>query len=413
MTKLKDLTTSAPEPGTATNNPSREVAAMGLVYDNLLGHNVDRTKRDTALYGILYGELIVSDSWMMSNEALQKMISARDGLELIQHEIVRPVRRSIAATFAEVYNQIKAANMYGLCAKPDYLAMLDTPAVTDKTRTYEFPAVRENYIRLSEQVLRPDVLASFGISAASNDLIQKGIQQAKDAGRKWHTNSFVKDYLCPLLSEADADLLMELSRAPYSLNLPSVLDIGIVGPDNFKGDRVLAALKANTKTVGSIDVREQVAGAAFRQNIDNPLVRWLLDDETLTGMSAEELVICRSPAERQTYLEKLQIFLNLPNKEAWDALMTELNLYLSKAAEDLFRHRKRSNRLVLEEEEGGVVVEGANSIRLTRPGDTVVLTGVPGGGGGKANDTVKNAQNTAVRIIGKTFSLPDNLNKAK
>lgn len=393
----------------------QNVSAMGLIYDNLdsqgnhlqaEGKDFETTKGLTALYALLYDDIAISDSWLLTNAPFQRMLSTRDGIELITQGIITPLRRDTAQSYADFFAQCQAKKMHGLSATPEYVAALDAEPVRNRTRTFELKQVVANYTAMSQQVLSPSVLLSFGISEQANEIIQKRIQQAKDSDEQWHTNTFVKDVLCPLISEHEAALLMELARAPYSLNLPSVLGIGVIGRDDFRGDQILAALSSNPKNVGSIDIKKSVAEAAYNNSIDNPLIKWLLSDEILQDLTAEELVICRSPEERNTYLDKLQRFLALSSKEAWDELVTELTVYLRKAAEDLFRYRAQKNKHITEPTEGVIVVEGSTSIRLQRPGKPVDLTGVslPS----KApNDLIVTVQEAALSVIGKTVTLPD------
>lgn len=394
---------------------SPNVSAMGLIYDNLdgkgnhlqaVGKDFEETKRLTALYALLYDNVAVSDSWLLTNAPLQRMLSTRDGIELVKQGIITPLRRDSAASYAELFAQVQANKMHSLSATPEYVATLDTDPVLEKTRTFDLKQVAANYAAMSKEVLSPAVLASFGISEPSNELIQKRIQQAKDNGEKWNTNTFVKDFLCPLLGENEAALLMELARAPYNLNLPSVLGMGVIGRDDFRGDQIMAALSGNTKNVGSIDIKKSVAGAAYSNSIDNPLIKWLLSDEILQDLTAEELVVCRSPEERKTYLAKLQGFLSLSSKQGWDELIAELTLYLGKAAEDLFKYRAQKNKDITEPTDGAILVEGSTSIRLQRPGKPVELTGIslPSK---SVDDLIVPVRETALSIIGKTVTLPD------
>jgi hypothetical protein len=384
----------------------KNVSAMGLIYDNLLNYDVEQTKRLTALYALIYDSIAISDSWLLTNPSVQAMLSTRDGVELVTQGIIKPLRRNSVGSYDEFHAQAASKKMHGLCATPGYIALLDSPAVAGHTDTFNFKQVAANYTSMSQEVLEPTVLAGFGISDEANAKIQARIRLAKTNGEMWNTNSFVKDVLCPLVEEKEAVLLMELARAPYNLNLPSVLGLGVVGPDDFSGDKVLAALGGNTTKVGSVDIKKSVAEAAFSNSISNPLITWLLSDGILQSLTSEELVICRSPEERRTYLEKLQIYLTSSSKEAWDQLILDLTKYLTKAAEDLFRYRAHKNNEIIEPAEGLITVEGSNSIRLHRPGKPVALTGVTFPTK-SPEDLVLRVEDAVLSVIGRTINIPE------
>ena len=63
--------------------------AYGLIFDNLLALSAQETRRLINLYALLYQGLVVSDSWMLTNQGLQDVLSSPDGSLLISEGIIK------------------------------------------------------------------------------------------------------------------------------------------------------------------------------------------------------------------------------------------------------------------------------------------------------------------------------------
>lgn len=353
------------------------------------------------LYALLYETLIVNDSWLLTNAALQEILSARDGVELLRSRVIIPARRDTAATFAEVHAQARAKNMYGLTATDAFTGFLDV--AVPAPIIFSMKEVAAAYVAMSGRVLERDVLIRLGVPEADAEKAVRIIADAVAKGVPTTTNTFVKDVICPQLDAAAAGLVMEAARAPYALNLPAnVLKSGIVGPEGFRGDAILAVLRGGVREVGTLGVvpGSSLADGAFRATVGDALVNWLLGPEVLERLTAEELAAARGSSHRGVYLAALQIFLGAPSQVAWDALAGSLGKYLRTAADDVFRMWMRAGKIGVGPMEGELVVEGAQTIRIRTPGTPVELSGIAGA----TPDAVLEVE--PVKVLGKTLAVP-------
>ncbi len=382
------------------------VDAFGLIFDNLLGFDERTMRRLTALYALLYARLLISDSWTMTNRSFQAMLLQWDGVELLRGGIVVPVRRDTVGSFADFLVQVRAKQMHGLCAIDDFAAFLDRESRT--VFTFSMKNIGAAYTAMAERVLAEEVLTRFGVSEASAAAVARLLGEAKAAGVDWRTNTWVKDLVCPQLPPVDAELVMEIARAPYSLNLPTnVLHSGIAGPEGFRGDKILAALRGETRTVASVGVAQAATAieAAFHARVGDALVNWLLSNAVLEEMTAEDLARARGTSHRSDYLAALTQFLAVPNQTTWDFLVKILAQYLRAAAEEVFGAWRRSGRIQVDPPDGQIVVEGATTIRIVRPDRPVELSGI--------SSDEKPAETTLevepVQVVGKTLIVPQPL----
>lgn len=382
----------------------RGTDAFGLIFDNLLGLDLPTMRGLTNLYALLYERLIISDSWTLTNAAFQAMLKQRDGVELLRAGVVVPVRRDKFESFGEFLTSARTAEkpMHGLCATDDFAAFLDQEVPVPLT--FALKEVGAAYTAMAERVLAEDVLLRFGVSAVSAATVARLLQEAKANSVDWKTNTWVRDCVCPQLSEEDALLVMEIARAPYALNIPAnVLHSGIAGPDGFRGDQILAALKGGQRTLGAVGAAPAGAmiEAAFRARMGSALINWLLSSQVLQELTASDLGYARGTSTRQEYLTALTVFLAAPQQSAWDVLVRKLEAYLHTAALEVFNAWRRSDRLKTDPPDGEIVVEGATMIRILRPDRPVELSGVveavvPG--------TVLEVE--PVQVIGRTVSIP-------
>ncbi len=383
---------------------ARGTDAFGLIFDNLLGFDLLTLRRLTNLYALLYERLLTSDSWLVTNVALQALLQERDGVELLRGGIVAPVRRDKFGSFAAFLTDARASArpMHGLCASDDFAALLDRE-VRDPL-TFSLREVGAAYVAMAERVLDEAVLVSLGVAETSAAIVAHLLREAKAAGVDWKTNTWIKDRVCPQLPEGDAALVMEAARAPYGLNLPAnVLHSGIAGPEGFRGDLILAALKGETRMLAGVGATQAdaVVDAAFQARVGDALVNWLLSSSVLEELTAEDLARARSTSNRDEYLTGLTVFLSSPDQINWDHLVTALERYLRAAAQEVFDAWRRSGRLHTDPPDGQIIVEGATTIRIVRPDRPVELSGVRG-----ATTVGTTLEVEPVQVIGRTLAVP-------
>lgn len=361
--------------------------AYGLIFDNLLGLSAQEIRRLVNLYALLYQGLVVSDSWMLTNQGLQEVLSTADGHLLIREGIITTARRTSTSSLTDFLAQATKKRMHGVVATPEFTQRID--AIGAQDLSFDLAEVGPAYQAMAAQVLKPEFLISFGMSEEGIRMAEREYGNGRQAGVDVNTNTFVKDTVCPLLSQNDAELLMEAVRAPYSLNLPNVLGTGIVGPQGFRGDRILAALRGQTVPVGNVDLGEV---GTWSTTLRDPMVGWLLNEE-LSHLTVEELVIVRSTSRRDDYLRALNMFMQVPTDGNWRTLEARLDGYLRKAGHDVFQSRQRK------------IDPLGSEVALT--GNAGALLIIPNIGGSPVRLNPLGGEGGAVRVVGRTYQRPD------
>jgi len=346
-------------------------------------------RRELNLYALLYESLLVSDSWLMTNAALQHILLGAGGEELLASGVLRPVRRdtedSMASFFAGQMARPADQRMHGLCATDHFAAFVDQHS-EDPDLTFSMDAVRSGYGEMSRRVLSPEVMTSFGVSDAGAELVD---HMCREAGEGANTNTFVKDVVCPELLVVDAEYVMELARAPYSLNLPSVLGTGIIGPEGFRGDQIMAALRGeDVQSGGSVSIGDE---GDFRAVITDPQVAWLFGD-VLETLTVEEILAARSAFGRRTYLHSLQNYLASPSKLVWTNLSILLESFLREAAQKIFERRVRQGFITEDPADEWVDIEAGDAVRIALPRDPVAMSAL--------------APGEKVQVVGRTYQVP-------
>lgn len=269
--------------------------------------------------------------------------------------------------------------------------------------------VGQNYRAMSDRVFQPEVMLTFGMSEQGIVTALTAIQAAKDSKAFNGNRSFYFDHVRTLLNSRDATLFMDLADAPYNLNLPSVLKTGIIGPEGFKGDQILAALRGNTKKTTTLGVVEagKVISSAYKRTVGDQLVNWLLSAAVLASLTAEELLVIRSTGLRQQYLTQLTVFLAAPSQENWESLMTNLLAYLHAAGKELFRYRNNKGMIHKDPTGSEVRLEGDTALRMISD-QSLELRGL------KASDepNLSGLEISPIQIVGNTFHLPDTENSS-
>jgi len=375
--------------------------AYGIIFDNLLKIPTATLRAMVNLYALLYEAVLTNDSFLMTNDRLQELLMTADGTELLRNGIIIPLRRDTVGSFAELRKLLEEKKMAHFCATPKFANFLDLHA---QTRPFPMSEVGSAFKAMSARILEPEVLHAFGISEKSIEIALRAIQAAKDRGVTNMDNTFFYEQVCPLLPSPENDLLNELVRAPYGLNLPSLLKTGIVGPEGFRGDQVLAALRGKTKKTTTLGVTgaDQVVKSLYTSNISDPLINWLLSEEIISTMSSEELSAARSTSNRLEYLTKLTQFLADPNQLNWAVLSKSLLDYLHMAGKEVFRLRSRRDQITTEPAEGDVRIEGGNSLRLISD-QPVELRGIDA----SAEPDLSGLEIRPLQVIGNTFNVPD------
>lgn len=370
--------------------------AFGLVFDNLLQHDARQTRKDLMLYALLNGAVLCPDSWFMTNGALQSVLMAPDGVTLLRDVLV-PVRRDSVDSFKLLHEQVTAKKMFGLCATDEFVGFLDREAV--RIAPFALSEVGASYKRMSRACLAPETLIALGVSEASAITVDRLVQEAGDRA---DTNTFVKDDVCPHLAEADRELTMQIARAPYGLNLPTLLGSGIAGPLDYRGHEILAALKQKERTTATLNVTGagRSLGEAFHASLGDAAVNWLFSDGVLEQMTAEDLVSARATSDRSIYLDRLADFLAKPEASNWSALVAAMTAYLQKAANEVMDRWLKSGRFGNEPGEGQITIEGANTLKIITPSKPVELSGV-------ASATVERTLSvSSMQVVGRTLSVP-------
>lgn len=377
--------------------------AFGLIFDNLLNLSVGELRHLVNLYALLYESLIISDSWCATNVPFQQMVTEGSGLELLRSRIIVPARRDVANTpvesFVQLMGQPKMTGMtfFQKDTTPAVAALLDresTPLI------FSISEVGAAYQALSTRVLERDFMLRFGMAPASADLVGQIFQEARAANTPTNTNTFVKDAIWPRLPLVDADLVMELARAPYSLNLPNYFQRGVVGPAGFRGDRIMALLQGieyRSTAMLDVGVTADVTSALYTATADNPLVAWLLET-VVSDMTPEELMAARSNSRRPTYMAALEMFLATPNQNNWDNLVATIIPYLEEAASAVFYLRDRKGQITADPSGSAIVLEGDSALRIVRGDEPVVLSALAG-------------HSTTIQVVGRIVSLPQRIEK--
>lgn len=380
--------------------------AFGLIFDDLLRFDLRTTRRLTNLYALLYRSLMISDSWAFSNPAFQAMLTDRDGIELLRGGVIVPVRRDKFGSFAEFLTAQRAAPkpIAGLCATPEFAELLDRES--PRVITFPLAKIGAAYTAMAERVLSEEILVRLGVSEASAATVAQMLVKAKKENVDWRNNTWIYKVVLPQLSEGDRDRVMEVARAPYALNLPTnILRSGIVGPDGFRGDQILAALQGQQRTVASVGAvpAGHVVDLAFHAGVGDALVNWLLSNEVLEELTAEDLALARSTSNRLLYLAELTAFLASPDQATWQGLVVALEKYLQVAAQEIFDAWRRTGRMQVDPVDGQIVVEGSTVIRIVRPDRPVELSGVAAQGV-EPQETRLEVQ--PMQVIGRTLVVP-------
>lgn len=365
--------------------------AYGLIFDNLLDLTLVELTRLFNLYALLYEGIVCSDSWIVTNGALQQILSRQTGHLLVQNGVIVFARRNSVTSFADFLELARGRKMHGLTASDQFVASLDAmrPGIIE----FSLEQVGAAYRRFASQVLEPEFLHRLGVSEPAAEQVQWIIRTEAQMGVDVHTNTFIKDVVCPQLREkADADLVMEAARAPYGLNLPNVLGTGMVGPRGFRGDMVLAALRGQARSVGAVDIGS--SDAIWATTFSDPMVSWLVNEQ-LGDLTPEELILARSGSRRQDYLTALGHYMTLPGPQHWQELTIKLEAYLREAGTAVFKQRSAQGATA-DPTVGEVECSGeAASVRL-----------VPNSGTDPVRLNLLEAGTGGVQVVGRTYEVP-------
>lgn len=256
---------------------------------------------------------------------------------------------------------------------------------------------------MTNRVLEEPVLLQLGMSPASSALIQKLLQQARSTGVDTNNNTFLKETIEPNLPTEERDTFWSIARAPYSLNLPSVLHTGIVGQKDFRGDKILEALNQMSHGVGDIQVYTPDTSLPptekMTAEITNALVCWLFSSNVLENMTPEELAAARSTSERELYLTALDGEVSEHTPESWNSYITAFEKYFSDAASTVFEMWMRENKLDVEPIPGAVLVTSDGAIHIRPPEGYVLMSGV------SEKLTVETAK--CVVVVGREITVPE------
>lgn len=375
-------------------------SGFGLIFDNLLGFSTQELRRLINLYALLYDRMLVSDSWTLTNAALKENLESRSGVELLRSGIIVPVRRDTMDSFAAFLVNAREKKMHGLIATDKYAALLDREARSEK---FVMKVVADSYRQMSEAVLREETLVSLGISEESAALVRHLITEARVRGEATDTNSFLKDSVEPRLAQNERPRFWEIARAPYSLNLPAVLGSGIIGPKDFRGDQILAALYGGRKRSNII---VEAAGTSVSTGTlvyveTDPLACWILSEEVLKSITPEELAAARDTENRLEYLVALDAEVSGHTVETWNAYIAAFQKYFRTAGETVFRMRVHSDALETEPgEDASVEVESDGAIHIKPPSEHVLITAMP------EEKKIITADHH-IQVIGREVSIPE------
>lgn len=370
--------------------------AFGVLFDNLLGRTTAQIARDVRLYGILYDRLVIPDSWLFTNGPLQEELSTDQGRELLRQGVLVAARRDNEDSFVGVHAALQARKMFGLCATDEYTLMLDHEA-SHHVVPYSLKDVGANYVAMARQVLRPPVLMALGVSEGAAAIVDRLIEDAITSGDDWKNNTFVKDQVCSKLTGAqDQQMVMDAVRAPYALNLPTLLHTGILCTADFQGDKILAAIQQGQAEVGSLSVESAATESSlFSAHVDDPRIGWLLT-VGINSFTGAEVCLFRSSTLRDHYLVALQQFFIAQNVLTWGDLKRKLTDYLSDGLDLVTRQRE------LHVQEVGARISVDSALHVHTEDQVIELKGLPQ----SSNAGGIEGMHAAVAIVGRTLRVP-------
>jgi hypothetical protein len=376
--------------------------AFGVFLDNLLEQDGLQTPRQTKallfLYAVLYEGVIVSDSWLMTCRGLRAMLQQPDAEQLFACGGLVPLLRDTAKSYTDFFETAREKRLHALIDDPAFMSKLDA-MTKNRVVSFNLGQISSAYTAMSKQVLSADVLLALGATAETVATVQRiGIGD---------TNSHVKDVICPAIADpVQSQLVMDAARAPYSLNIPVNLGSSIAGPNNYEGHKVLAAMRGPKRNLAGVDIispKNVASQLVYSATITDAQVHWMLREETLAAMTAEDMAELRSHAERKPYLSALANYLTTPDRAHWEPLAVALENYLSKAANTLIHRWMQTNRFGEELRDGEVNVLADGSLRIEAPNKPVEMSGVA---------MVENANKlpeaaTDLCIVGRTITVPE------
>lgn len=389
--------------------------AFALPLDNLLELKARQVRAYLALMALVYRSAIISDSWAFTNAGLIEMLLATpDGQEFLTQGLLRVALRDSRESFGEVLTEFRAANngagMHGLIGDESYATFLDVHASRHRIA---FPRTRvgANYVRMMGIVLSEDFLIKVGVSPEAAEIAMRIITAAKADKSYVDSNTFIKDRVQPHIpGESDKQLVMDTARAPYSLNLPTLLGTGVQGPDDYTGDRVLQ-LMGDTRATGTVTVTSSAptVSDAFSAVVGDATVRWLFSPDILASLTAEDIVAARTTHEsdRLAYITALETFLAKPSDVAWMSLVGHMQVYFGKAALAVLDRWAASGRLASDHIGTPVKVDATGAslkILLDKPlqvsgvGTDASPSEVPG--------SIDIPVPEAVKLVGRTLTVP-------
>lgn len=363
------------------SDPGHE--AFGIFLDNLYPISVDEMRMRINQFAIFNECILVSDSFLCSNSRLQRLLQTSYGQELLKNGIIVPLLRDNVSSFGELALSQKQT-LTGYCATTDFMAMIDQIA---HLRAFPLKLVASTYTEMSGRLLQPEILSKFGISEIGIYNSLNAIRAAKLDGTFKPTNSFFYDNIKPLMSGKEGVKMLELIRAPYRLNLPSLLKTSIAAHQDFNSNEIIAALRGNMRRMTTIGLAEAVkeVKVPYRSQINDPVINWLMSKKTLASMTVEDLILIRSSGSRDQYLQWRTKFSMAESKQNWEVLTTKMKAYLHVAGMELLRRYSNRNEIHEDPKEGALNLEGDSSLRLI--GDTSTIP--------------------TLQLVGSTFNLPD------
>ncbi len=376
--------------------PVTLIDAFGVLFDNLIpGQSVDRVWRGIVLNALLYDRMIISDSWLMTNEPLQGILRLPEGRLLLRESILVGARRDTAPSFAE-FLAVSQGKMHGITASPEFAQMLDLEA---GPHALTFPAAQigANYKKMAGRVLAPDFLMMLGVSEESAAIVDRLLR----ANASSDTNTYVKEIVCPALPVAEQNLVMDIARAPYSINLPDLLGCSMICHPEFRGDQVLAALRQSpSHAIGSVEVSSpaNLLLGQFVRQVDDPRIGWLLS-EGIGWLSAENICVFRSSTLRDAYLEALKTFFASPSEAAWGMLFEALTAYLSDGLDLVVKGGSRASTKI---SEADAIIKADSALHVIAAGQDTEIKRIPSAAEPVAGDMLK-----SVSLVGRTWQVPD------
>jgi hypothetical protein len=374
------------------------VMGYGLFLDNLLYYPLDKLRELLNKFILLYQGVLMPDSWLLTNVPLQEII--RGGGEILMHEqLLIPVMRDNVGSFHEFLEIKRKEGMSGLCATDEFAMRIDHALSKIQPLNFNLGIVRENYKALSQKVLQPEFLVKAGVGQETAHLIDKIIMSAQAAGQDIYTNTFIKDRVCPQLPESDRDWVMEIARAPYNLNLPSLIGAGIAGPEGFRGDKILAALQGQTVTRGSLDISPAEEDIVFSRPINDAFVNWLFSPAILKGLTPEELVMVSKRSEKAEYLKDLASYLEEPTIDRGLRLAASFMAYFRKGGEEVFRQKIKAEAGFNEPDvDVSFELAGSEIIHVRTPHQPIDI-----------NPVSRDVSVETLQIVGRAIRVPKNI----